>query len=127
MNKDRLLKLAAYLETVPSGHFNMKEWVNKPATKPEGKKPGECGFSGCAVGWAAHGKLFRGLKFEQSTLLDGKSSLYPTYQNLDGFDAVEKLFDISEDDAERLFGSDRKGTPKEVAKRIRSYIQFVTG
>lgn len=129
MNKKRLLKLADFLETVPAKAFNIRNWQRDPATKPEGKTPGECGFAGCAVGWAVHAKLFRGLKFGEYEY----GSNVPHYQGEYEWEAVSTLFDINNgcngtgqfQDAEFLFcglSYDIDPTPKQVAKRIRAFV-----
>jgi hypothetical protein len=126
MRKDRLLKLADFLETVPAKSFSLGAWQLHPATKPEGKRQGECGFAGCAVGWAVHAKLFRGLKFTED-----EYSPQPQYLGRYDWEAVAKLFDIETcgltGEAEQLFmGTNypgRDATPKQVAKRIRELVK----
>lgn len=134
MNKKRLLKLADFLETVPRRAFDIGGWQTKAPTKPEGKKQGECGFAGCAVGWATHAKLFRGLRLEQ--YFDGGVA-FPVYEDREGFDACAQLFDIHgyfppehqlayQDFAEYLFSPDAyetPPTPKQVAARIRAFVK----
>lgn len=123
MNKKRLLKLADFLDTVPRRSFNMDNWVTREATGPEGDTPGECGFAGCALGWAAHGKLFAQLR------LDGCNR--PTYRRTPGsrlvarhFSAAVELFDIESSDADHLFGNwfGRAVTPHQEARRIREFV-----
>lgn len=129
MRKDRLLKLAKFLETVPDTAFDLSRWQKRAPSKSEGKRPGDCGFAGCAVGWAAHQRMFRGLKLED----DGYGEIAPMYDGLEHWLAVGKLFEISNGgyassnrQAEHLFmGSeypDGKATPKQVAKRIRAFV-----
>lgn len=128
MRRDRLLKLADFLETVPRSAFNISDWQTKEPTKPEGKRQGECGFAGCAVGWAAHAKLFRGLKFQ-----DNGFRHVPTFQGEEEWQAIGKLFDITnggpmgtQEEAEYLFYGprypNRNPTPKQVATRIRMFV-----
>lgn len=124
MNKKRLLKLADFLETVPRRAFNMDYWVAREATKPEGKAPGSCGFAGCAMGWAQHAKLFRGLELGESWV--GEQT--PTFNGATGFEAAAQLFSIDHGNSRFLFGSDSYGaivnpTPKQVAKRIRKFVE----
>jgi hypothetical protein len=46
MNRERLLRLADFLEKeVPDDQFDMGQWASKEAL-------GECGTAGCALGWA---------------------------------------------------------------------------
>jgi hypothetical protein len=118
---DRLLKLADFLETVPRKAFDISSWVSSKATMPEGERPGDCGFAGCAMGWAAHAKLFRGLTMERGYIID-----YPAYRGFDGFEAAMTLFSIGDSEATSLFDiggyESRNPTPKTVAKRIRKFV-----
>lgn len=121
MHKKRLLKLADFLETVPRRSFEIRAWVWRGADKPEGKIPGECGFAGCAMGWAAHAKLFRGLK------LDGLWG-NPIFEGRTDYDAADCLFEIDGVASRVLFGGSsysgpRRPTPKQVAKRIRTFVE----
>lgn len=116
---DRLLKLAAFLETVPRRAFDITDWQTKEVTKPEGKRLGECGFAGCAIGWAAHAKLFRGLTIKHG---------YPKYgESGSAGDAVERLFEIGQPDVFLMFTSTGYPTlyptPKQVATRIRKFVR----
>jgi hypothetical protein len=120
MNAKRLLKLADFLDTVPRKSFSMSMWETSPATKPETAKLGECGFAGCALGWAVHGALFR-----QLTPTDGGTPQYrkkPGSRRRFGFEAAEHLFDIDPDDARFLFGSYTDVTPRQEARRIRKFV-----
>lgn len=109
---DRLLKLADYLETVPRKKFDMRFW----------KDEGACGFAGCAIGWAAHGKLFRGLTIKGTSDLDFE----PHYAGATRMAAVSLLFGISIVQAQNdLFGGwdELQGTPLQVSKRIRKFVR----
>lgn len=91
----------------------------------------KCGFVGCAVGWIAHKKLFRGLRLIKDDCeeydLEYKSSNGVSYGRMK---AVEKLFAISEDDVAYLFGvnwsnydqNHVKPTPKRVAARMQAFM-----
>src|SRR4051812_47952886 len=100
MNKKRLLKLADFLETVPREKFNLNHWVTALPTKPEGREEGECGFAGCAMGWAAHAKLFPELKFDRWNMCN------IVYYGNTGWTAPRKLFGISDASARHLFSDD---------------------
>lgn len=125
MNKRRLLKLADFLETVPPTKFSLRTWVQSMPTQPESETEGSCGFAGCAMGWAVHAKLFRGLRFATSAEADEVHNPEPVYKGKIGFPAVNVLFDIDTDDSHRLFAAPRYNephtTPKQVAKRIREF------
>lgn len=123
MNKRRLLKLAAFLRTVPRKAFAIDHWVTTEATKPEGVRPGDCGFAGCAMGWAAHAKLFRGLELN----MFAEQPVEIRYKGEEGFSAAAKLFDIQYFEAKELFSPNfyigLKGTPAQVAKRIERLVE----
>lgn len=125
MIAQRLLKLADFLETVPRKAFYIGRWVKSEKSRREGRHPGECGFSGCAVGWAAHGRLFRGLRLERSPI----GGLYPTYEGSSATGAINRLFQIDETDSLYLFFDQSyieqkyNPTPKQVAKRIRKFVK----
>lgn len=127
MKRKRLLKLADFLETIPKRVFDMSLWEAAPATKPEGKKPGKCGFAGCALGWAAHVKLFRGLRmFDEELYYQAKGNRMEDVAW--GFHAAEELFEITNAQATFLFDEDSYDyaelpiPPKRVAKRIRKLV-----
>lgn len=124
MNTERLLKLADFLETIPVAAFSLKEWEASKQTKAEGEKPGDCGFAGCAVGWAAHSKMFEGFEFAQGQSVWGSISV-PTYRGERGWNAVKELFDISSGRAYDLFDSSSYSSgphPSNVAARIRNLV-----
>lgn len=108
---DRLLKLADYLETVPVDRFEMNIFGRKS----------ECGFAGCALGWAAHGRLFRGL----TTYDCGYRHIGPKYKDRYDSSVCEPLFGVCNMEAERkMFGSQFAGeTPHQIAQRIRNYVK----
>lgn len=116
MRKDRLLKLADYLDTVKPRKFDMGMWGVR------GSVAGiPCGFKGCALGWAGHSRLFRGMSFK-----DGIVSYTPPNANTirGGYPAAAAVFEIPYSDAQYLFGSAHAGElPGQVAKQIRSYVE----
>lgn len=124
MNTERLLKLADFLETIPKHVFTIHAWEARAAYKPEGKKLGECGFAGCALGWAAHVKLFRGLD-----MMGGEPHYRTKGEDYWGFHAAEELFEICEYEARHLFNGDYYSyhlghvTPELVAARIRKLVR----
>lgn len=147
--KELMLKLADFLETIPSKKFDMAGWMYSKKLKSEDFKviktlpnhlhyygtyqdavvvePLHCKTAGCALGWAATMPEFkkRGLK------LVGESDrplALPTIITKDGsvysgFEVAEKLFGISMSSAEFLFTCHRtRNTPKAVAKRLRTFV-----
>lgn len=106
----RLLKLAAHLEkNVPPLMFDMGTWYS--SAPPDW----QCGFAGCAIGWAIHDKLFDGLHWTPLNI--------PVYRNgSKGLDAVAILFGISRDDAFILFGASRKSRT-DVVLELRDFVR----
>jgi hypothetical protein len=128
----RLLKLADFLDKLPRTAFDLSAWVASQPSRPEGKTPGSCGFAGCAMGWAAHEKMFRGLKFDGDIF-----DTTPIFEDKNGvryigFEAAEMIFGLPTNrDALYLFhmnyypmgkSGHRDPTPKRVARRIRRYV-----
>lgn len=126
MNKKRLLKLAAFLETVPARKFYLHVWVKSMPKQAEGETEGSCGFAGCAMGWAVHAKLFRGLSFGESVEGDDDVNSPPMYNGEAGLSASSSLFGIANSESFYLFIDEsypnHKATPKQVAKRIRAFV-----
>lgn len=119
MDKRKLRKLADFLKTVPARSFVMTNWQARRASKPEGDAPGDCGFAGCAMGWAAHARLFRGLM-----LRPGAGVI--RFKGCGGFDAAKELFKIDWLEAKHLFSPeyyDKPPTPKQVSKRIYELVE----
>jgi hypothetical protein len=115
VQRKRLLRLADFLETVPRRQFNMRVWGN-------GIDPKECGFAGCAGGWAT--SIFPALKLIPSW--DGYSEL--TYGDFTSFEALQSYFGLTYADTEYIFDSyeypksNRNPLPKTVADRIRKLV-----
>jgi len=58
--RNRLLRLAKFLRTLPDCRFDFKEWVGRDW---DGKPDLSCGTTACALGWAAAMPEFRALGF----------------------------------------------------------------
>lgn len=133
MRSDRLLTLAKRLDKVPVKQFDMSYWgmewdpeAGETVDFAPADPTKECGFAGCAVGWACSIPEFidAGFRLFQGT---------PTY-NPGGFvvwqhfDAPVHFFDITEDQAHYLFGMSYytgkqfKG-PRYVASRLREFVR----
>ena len=136
MNKERLLKLADFLDSMPekvAENFTLEYW-GRP--KSDYKEKGfDCGFSGCAIGWACQAELFPGL------FMGGASPIYDDRltggtQMYSDWEAIMKLFDISNDQAKLLFVDASYSiyydsneeyydvAPSVVAKRIRNLCSW---
>lgn len=129
MNKERLLRLADFLEKeVPAAHFDMTTWVAGLMTSgPDGfKKLGECGTTACAFGWATQIPEFADAGLE---LCGGEVIL--RRPDMDkrkpawGDGAAEEFFSLDGPGVDHLFHSSGYGwrTPKEVAAQIRKYVK----
>ena len=114
-SRERLLRLAGLLDTVPVEHFNLSTWA-------ETWRP--CETAGCAVGWAAADPWFR----RRGLRLSGGAWPYPVFRDEVGFEAVEAFFGLTRREAAHLFvySSYRSGIgtrPKTVANRIRRFVE----
>lgn len=92
MRSDRLLKLAAYLDTLPPEKFDLSTW--------------HCGTTGCAVGHACTMPEFRaeGLRLSEPVdAFDDSLSYYPTYDGLDHWHAVCAFFELTKPESTYLF------------------------
>lgn len=123
---ERLLHLAAVLESVPEHRFTLTTWAVEPdedydpetgevlpvpLSLPAGERCdriaaelaadevhlGHCGFAGCAVGWATQDPV---LKAEGLRLSGMRSPLFDHY---DHWHAVREFFDLSTPQADDLF------------------------
>lgn len=135
-HKNRLLKLADFLDTVPRKKFNLYDWITKKsdntATTIDHIK--KCGFAGCAVGWAMTLPSFKkaGLKSmgrQQYRFQYGQAFSIPYYKGKENWFAVAEFFGVVGYDAEELFSVDsysENATPKMVARRIRKFVKKAT-
>jgi len=126
----RLLKLAEFIETLPSKQFNFGHVWNEDA----------CGSAGCAIGWAPHvfaSVIRRPSLFAQTFWvghdLMGSKRLLADYEL-----AAQVLFNITEDEAHKLFTPGRlieryspglklqsNSPAKAVAANIRAFVKQV--
>lgn len=127
----KMRQLADFLETVQPSSFDLSSWVVSPYAPAKTYLWGliqtqpECGFAGCAMGWAAHSKLFPGLYLDQGWIV--------TYKGQQDFDAVVKLFGITKRNADFIFTTDgykayKNGggvTPGMVADRLNKFADKV--
>ena len=108
---ERLAKLARFLKTVESKHFDLSSWCNIKCC--DGKDVPEndvtikiieanCGSTACALGWAAIMPEFRkkGLKLSISNKvslgISNKVSLDTTRGHFDNFDAGVEFFGLND-------------------------------
>lgn len=76
--KNRLLKLADFLETVPPKRFRFSSWVGDDW---QGREDLSCGTTACAVGWASTIPAFRklGLRLKR----DRAGQAHPCLKNVE--------------------------------------------
>lgn len=131
MNKERLLKLAAFLETVPPERFDYNTWAGEDW---QGKPDLSCGTTACAFGWATAIPEFAaaGLKLVKnrhgSIHVELAGMAYD--QETGGYDrslsSAVQFFDISSMDAHYLFipeGSMEGWEATRVAQHIRNFVE----
>ncbi len=108
-HKNRMIKLADHLETVPPDNFDMGFW--------------KCGTKACAIGHGCTIPSFRRAGLHLSILEDE-----PIYKNLHHYDAIAEFFGIPFSDAVDLFSTNNANkylTPHEMALHIREYLRTV--
>lgn len=117
----RLLKLAAFLRTVPKKKFDYAQVISRTA---EGVYDLSCGSTGCALGWASAIPSFRRLGFRSTRhgrvflKEDPGQAWYPAVGAV--------FFGMSIDEASQLFSpedSEFNATPKYVAKKIERFVK----
>lgn len=101
--KNRLLKLADFLDTVPDERFNFRRWVS---SNWDGKTPLHlCNTTACAFGWATAVPLFRKLGLRLGIIRDGAAVVYLVQEGLPGpYDGT----DAAQSAAHEVFGLDHK-------------------
>ena len=134
MNKERLLKLAAFLETVPERKFDIQSWrcesneagaseFNSDLLQDQYLRDPDCGTTGCAVGWACSMPEFQAEGFIWTLTGPG---LLRKVGGISGWPAVRAFFDLVQEDATALFDeysyTARANGPKDVAQRIREMV-----
>ena len=122
----KLRALADLLDTVPAERFDLLDWVGPKS---------ECGFVGCAVGWAAHFRIFPGLKLDYGENHHGgyeSSVVYMDGENVwVGWEAVQMLFGLAQEEAVFLFSVQAYdpdyNQPSDVACNLRQFASEVEG
>ena len=122
MNVKRLLKLADGLEKVPKEVFDYDRWVSITSKLSSPKKTTfDCGFKGCAIGWAPVFFPKSGFKIV---------NFVPYYKGETDVDAIQDFFDITYEEVYDLFVFPHSyknevphTTPKMVARAIRKFVK----
>jgi len=116
MNAKRLLTLANVLDSVPDEQFDINLfWEGKPH---------DCGFVGCALGWATTIPEFAKAGFGRDEGLG-----YPIFGGQTSISAGASFFGLDYDDAYLMFMPVgyrelyRPATAKDVADKIRRFLK----
>jgi len=131
---DRMRVLADFLVSDEVGEFDLRNWQTR-AFVP-GRKFGpfvareECGFAGCAIGWAIHKRLFEGLRFAPGRLeFRGPDIRLNGYA---GWDAINELFGLPKRGGGELAGYffaasayETVASPGHVAARLRRAADII--
>lgn len=130
--KDRLLKLATFLENVPRRKFNLSWFIDTKydvLPSQDYLKEGFCGTTACAVGYCpvVFPRLFSYKKDRNRVGTDNYEIVLSRNQDIKGFTAAQEVFGISLDDLLYMFDPDsynhRQRGPKSVARRIRTFVK----
>ena len=124
----RLLKLAGFLDRLPSNRFNFRVWVG-PGWK--GSQDLSCGTTGCALAWAATMPAFRRLGLYLTSSGDAGhvalSGVTVAGASTSSLFAAQAVFGLLPWEASRLFipgefGLPMDATPQQVAVHIREFV-----
>ena len=120
MREDRLLEVATLLYFVAlhedaNKHFSMRFFrfsIDRPI----------CQTSACAMGYAME-MYPNEIKIYRLGYMQDEVAYLPVYQGQIGMAAVDLFFDLSEDDANELFGAWHDRSAKEEADLICAYVE----
>ena len=133
MNKNRLLKLASFLENLPPKKFDLDTFTHIQGNKLPSIKEGSCGSTACGIGWCPtvfprlckYQPLYDQYSYEDDIII-GVDIVMRDDSVIEGFFVSNELFDILYDDSNYLFNPQcyhkSKRGPKSVANRIRTYV-----
>jgi hypothetical protein len=124
MKKQRLLKLADFLENLKPRQFNLATWTVSCGEKTD---DAACGTVACACGWATTIPSFRRAGFRLARRLSWTDPT-PVFGRERGWDAVKAFFDMNYGEANHLFSIEsysggERTRPQTVAKRIRQVVE----
>ncbi len=143
--RNRLLKLAALLHSLPRRRFDFGNWgVAKAGVKVGSDllvNASACGTSACAIGWAPALPFVKkegwSLRAELSDKYNGEryvpavvGLLFKNGTEYNESDLGEEMFGLDEEEFSYLFhpnydrpGLGEKATPKRVARHIREFVK----
>ncbi len=106
MNRERLERLAGFLEGLPPEKLDMGRWAGGACLDPRSREQGGCGTTACALGWATTIPEFQaaGLKLRERDWGPGFTPCVETPDyDATGFEAGMVFFDLSYTQALHLF------------------------
>jgi hypothetical protein len=126
MHKERLTRLADFLDGLGPDQFSIYSWVHNPG---EGEKPGGCGTVACAAGWACTLPDFNAVGFDFPVF--GYKPTYRTPSKLySGDEALCKFFGLTLEQSGDIFYPGAyvrpdfgRIEPRHVAARIRGLLK----
>jgi hypothetical protein len=133
MNRERLERLAALLETYRDRNaprFDLQSWG---ASKSSARgflrlRADSCGTAACAVGLACSSGVFA--KDGLSHVTDANGAITPIYRDFEGWTAVKAFFNLDQPQAAQLFAAhcyeitEGEAAAQAVATRIRETISL---
>ena len=130
MNKGRLLKLADFIGKLKPKKLDMDTIVNPHYAEKDDKQsmnPYKCTSAACAMGWtpAVFPRLVEWSSYDKhSKSIEGVRLKVKGPRKYFDWDAMAKLFSITDTEATSLFGSGDPSyeTPKQVAKGIKKFV-----
>ena len=145
--RERLLRLADFLDTVPDERFDFGVWAGQDWG---GKADLSCGTVACALGWATALPEFQALGMRLARAGDGNiavttSRAKPIATWIASVEAADAVFGLDDDEVEHQFtptddeeedlddddyGSDGRlssdAGPRDVAEHIRRFLEKVS-
>lgn len=105
---DYLTAIADLLEKLPDDRVDMLMWEEKKAMAEFNPETLECGFAGCAIGWAITAGIIPGLKWMGTHPVDRAPYYHPDPEEFaeQSWMAVEAALGLNENQAMYLFNAD---------------------
>jgi hypothetical protein len=133
VNKERLLKLADFLDTVHPNKFEISSWLNTGWRARGGCTEAElldldCGTTACAVGWACTIPEFKAEGLGFGGIVPMPTLQMPDGKTLTSWEAVREFFGLTQPEALNLFDRGAYATgpyasATTVARKIRLLVE----